>query len=121
MTKSILSKVFGTENVLRATHKESLSSLQENNYSCVIFDDMNMADLSIEEKIALFDLRNDSTIRILYGHVCLPRGLARVIVTNLPPREYIKKALHNANIPDERQLAAALRRLYVVDIGDSSL
>lgn len=50
--------------------------------SGIVYDDMNLSELSREEIIHFLDTDNHSQIRVLYGVVLMPVGVPRIFTTN---------------------------------------
>ena len=112
MIKSLLSEKYGGDNVLRVTNIEGLKRLGQRGYQAVIFDDVSMDERSMEEKIGLVDVENDSDIRVLYNTVQLPSGMPRAVLTNRNVGDYFQLSQSSLG----GQVDAIMRRLSHVDL-----
>lgn len=62
---------------------QKLKEFENSYYKGIIFDAFDFKDLSREDAIHLFDVKNSSSIRILYTHKNLPPGLIKVWTSNI--------------------------------------
>jgi hypothetical protein len=60
----------------------SLRDMQIDENIALLFDDISLANKTREEKIHIFDLENNSPLRILYSVVVIPAGTPRAFTTN---------------------------------------
>jgi len=101
LAKSLLSSL-GMEYVL-IRDLNGLKKFDPLIHRAVIFDDLDVSDRSREELIHLFDVENESDIRILYQSVQIPAFLVRIFTTNN----------HRAMTRNEKSLE---RRLDIVQV-----
>jgi DNA polymerase III delta prime subunit len=112
--KAFLAEKYGKEKVLRINNIQGLSKLNERDYEAIIFDDVDLSDLTGEEVIGLMDMEENHTQRILYGTAEVEAGTTRAFISNKKFEEMFK------NLP-MGQIEALLRRCVNVDLGNKRL
>jgi hypothetical protein len=90
----------------------SLADKQMEENTALLFDDISLANKSREEKIHMYDLENNSQIRVLYGIAYLPAGTPRAFTTNKIDR--LVGTIDLNAVPEEIS-----RRLVLVNIKKS--
>lgn len=90
-------------NPILVRHKDGLKRFNPRLHDCIIFDDMNFKHWPRESVIHLLDLQNDSEIDVKHGTAMIPRGVARIFLSNVP-------------IWPDDHTGAIQRRLYTVVI-----
>lgn len=98
-------------------NKESLKEFRNNFHKGIIFDDLDTENFTREELIHLFDVDNESQIRILYGYVTLPPKLFKIFTTNSPT-----KFLRNDNALKRRLIDVFINKdILKIESNSSSL
>lgn len=82
MSKALCSKYFGEQGYIRINSLQGLRKLKGKDYKMIIMDDINFGELSAEEVLGLFDVKNTHEQRVLYGTVEIKPGIARMVITN---------------------------------------
>lgn len=72
------------KRVIFVRERQALKEFRGKFHSGIIFDDVDPNDFTREELIHMFDVENESSIRVLYGNVTIPAGVERVFTTNFP-------------------------------------
>lgn len=80
--------------------------------SGIVYDDVNLSDLSREEIIHMLDTENISHIRVLYGLVSVAPGVPRIFTTNDVNR--ILNTTYLSRVPKE-----ITRRVTLVNVEES--
>ena len=81
LSKSIAKNLLKKEPFL-VSDINSLRDLKKSESVCIIFDDINTADISRETLIHLLDVEETRQIRILYGYATIQAGTTRIFTTN---------------------------------------
>lgn len=99
------------EPALLVRHTEDLKLYMPSQHRGIVFDDFALEKLDISTIIHLFDTTRHSTINVKHGSVQIPEHTAKIFTSN----RSIRSLLNTLNpIPEEDQIQAVLRRLYVI-------
>lgn len=103
-------------NPLLLTHLEGLKNLKKKNTS-IIFDDVNLENLSDQEKIHLFDRTMKGEIRILYGTIIIPKNTIMIFTTNNLKTIYSEFLLEKDVLSAiERRIVEVREKMYIENI-----
>ena len=90
----------------------ALANKQIEENTALLFDDISLSNKSREEKIHIYDLENNSQIRVLYGIAYIPAGTPRAFTTNKIDR--LVGTIDLSAMPEE-----IARRLVLIKVNNS--
>jgi len=81
-------------------------------YDGIVFDDVNLAHLTPEEKIHLLDSKHQGVVKCRYKNGILPRGTKRIFTTNRVPHDFFI----GGSTANEDQVIAIMRRVKIYHV-----
>ncbi len=101
------------ENIrfLMVTEYQDLKKYEGEVFKAILYDDINVRDLTREQKIGLLDTANNQTHRVLYGSVNIPANVPRIICTNK-----IEEVLSDTINLERNRLPELERRCQIIKV-----
>ena len=99
-------------NPLILNNIDRIKDFKIGTHDCILFDDVSFKNESRERIIKLFDSSSETTFRVLYGNIVIPKNTSRYVCSNKPLEEVIK--------PLKLEKAIS-RRVKSINIGDIKL